>query len=260
MAQIAQLSHGVKSICQEGAPGQKRIKATTRLAYTLFPAHVWSTLRLEWGFTRARLANYWISRRRRSIKDLVRIEGLKIHLGCGTRTMAGWVNVDGMNRDGVDLVWDLRKPLPFKSSSVQMIYSEHCLEHLFEEDALNLLKESRRILKPAGVLRLGVPDAELYLRNYADGKTDFFQQLQHLGGAVRPLSTPIMVINQMFRMGGHHLYAWDYETLSLCLQLSGFVDVKRFESGASDRSDICLDDPAHAFETLYVEAQKPLSQ
>ena len=49
----------------------------------------------------------------------------------------------------------------FPENTFDFIYSEHFLEHLFIDEALELLKESRRILKPGGVMRIVTPDADL---------------------------------------------------------------------------------------------------
>jgi hypothetical protein len=65
------------------------------------------------------------------------------------------------------------------------------------------------------------------------------------------------VINQMFRMGGAHKYAWDFETLTLSLSEAGFGNIERHAPGCASTPRLCLDDPEHAFETLYVEGVKP---
>lgn len=51
--------------------------------------------------------------------------------------------------------------LMFDNSSINYIFSEHFFEHLFFDEALSLLKECYRILKPFGVIRTCVPDADL---------------------------------------------------------------------------------------------------
>lgn len=51
--------------------------------------------------------------------------------------------------------------LPFEDSSINYIFSEHFFEHLFLDEALSLLKECYRILRPFGVVRVCVPDADL---------------------------------------------------------------------------------------------------
>lgn len=233
------------------------MKLTTRAAYAVLPSHLWSAIFEELKLTRSR----WVSRLRvkpQKMGQLLSAKEGKLHLGCGTRLNSEWLNVDGNGGPDVDLHWDLRVPLPLASESCRLIYSEHVLEHLVRDDADKLLAECYRLLKPGGKLRLGVPDAELYLQAYVEGRTDFFKDLGHLGGAVKELTNPIDVINQMFRMGGAHQFAWDFAALSAALRDAGFRDIQRHRSGEASTSELCLDDPEHAFETLYVEANKPL--
>ena len=232
------------------------MKLRTKLAYAVLPAECWSMLRHEISMTRQRWGNQFIPSRRRAVHKLLNERELSVHLGCGSRIFAGWVNVDACPGKGVDLVWDLRVRLPIRDNSTKMIYSEHVLEHLYKRDAVKLLNECIRILQPGGMLRMGVPDAALYIQAYANGESAFFGELKHLGGAVEPLINPIDVINQMFRMGGHHLFAWDFQSLSAALTKIGFHNVTRWRAGASSCPELCLDDPAHAFETLYLECCK----
>jgi predicted SAM-dependent methyltransferase len=233
------------------------MKLRTKLAYAVLPPHVWSILKWELKLTHCRWLNVTSSVVRQRLKVLRQARHLRLHLGCGKRIISGWVNIDGIEREGTDLQWDLRQKLPFADGSAELIYSEHVIEHLFEEDALRLFYECYRVLEPGGMMRVGVPDAELYLRNYVTGDTAFFKGLERLGGAVVPLSTPMRVVNQMFRMGGHHLFAWDDVTLVSALTSVGFVGIERWGSRESARQAICLDDPSHAFETLYIEVTKP---
>jgi predicted SAM-dependent methyltransferase len=229
------------------------VKWTTRLAYKLLPPHTWAQVFSDLALSRRR----WRNSRRAAGRLLAGKTDLRLHLGCGPRLMPGWVNVDAFERSGLDLRWDLRDPLPCPGAVAELIYSEHFLEHLEQDAAEAFLREVARLLRPGGVLRLGVPDAGLYLRAYVEGRADFFAALPHLGGAERALETPGEVINQMFRMGGHHRYAWDYETLARTLERAGLVNVRQWGAGKASRPDLCLDDPSHAVETLYVEAEKP---
>jgi predicted SAM-dependent methyltransferase len=234
------------------------MKLKTKIAYVLFPSYVWSVLTQEVYLTRLRLINLLLPQRRKRGAYWKKARNLAVHLGCGKRIRQGWVNVDAGSYDGIDLQWDLRYRFPFQNSSAKMIYTEHTLEHFHKHEAVDFLRECYRILEPGGRIQVGVPDAELYLCAYAQNKTRFFESLQHLGGATVPLETPIDVINQMFRMGGHHHFAWDYQALASSLTDLGYQDIARFQSGHASIDELCLDDPAHAFETLYVEAVKPL--
>jgi predicted SAM-dependent methyltransferase len=51
--------------------------------------------------------------------------------------------------------------LDFEDNTFDFIFSEHFFEHLFLEEAFELIKECYRILKPHGVIRIVVPDADL---------------------------------------------------------------------------------------------------
>jgi len=89
--------------------------------------------------------------------------GLYLHLGCGANPIEGMINVDGnMQRSAVWL--DLRNPLPFPDESAKVVYCSHVLEHLFPEDAMALLREMRRVLRPDGVIRLATPAMEHALK------------------------------------------------------------------------------------------------
>jgi predicted SAM-dependent methyltransferase len=204
--------------------------------------------------TKCRFESCLSRARRRSIARARIVSHAKLHLGCGSRAFAGWINVDGYVQDGVDLVWDLRRRLPFSDGAAELVYSEHTLEHLAKRDALALLGECYRVLQPGGRLRLGLPDAELYIRAYAERKPEFFDFLRKRWAM--PSATPIELLNHSFRMNGNHQYAWDFVTLSAALQRTGFRDVTRWASCSASRPELCLDNPDHVFESLYLEAQK----
>jgi SAM-dependent methyltransferase len=67
---------------------------------------------------------------------------------------------------------DVRKGLPFPGGSVAVVYSSHFLEHLYRDEAAAFLREVYRVLKPAGVCRVVVPDLADAVRDYADGVRD----------------------------------------------------------------------------------------
>jgi hypothetical protein len=82
-------------------------------------------------------------------KRYARAKGLKLHIGCADNLKTGWVNIDLSAK--ADLQLDMRERMPLTNGSVQMIYSEHFLEHLhYPEDAKRFLSESFRVLE-AGV-------------------------------------------------------------------------------------------------------------
>ncbi len=231
------------------------MKLTTRIAYNIFPSYVWVAVKKEMFINKCN-RQIKSSANKAKLQAIKKLPVINIHLGCGTRITKDWVNTDIFSGAGIDLQLNFREPLPFETGSVEKIYSEHVLEHLFKEETLRLLAECFRVLKKGASIRIGVPDAEIFFRNYVSGNRGYFKELRHLGGAKEPLDTPIDVINQMFRMGGDHLFAWDFETMQQALLQAGFTNITRYESGKSSSPALCLDDPAHAFETLYVEGVK----
>lgn len=79
----------------------------------------------------------------------------KLHLGCGTDILPGWVNIDCAALPGVDLVHDLNViPLPFPDACAEEIRCQDVLEHI---KYAPLLKECHRMLAPGGRLHIRVP-------------------------------------------------------------------------------------------------------
>jgi predicted SAM-dependent methyltransferase len=175
-----------------------------------------------------------------------------VNLGCGPTPLEGWVNVDLARSEHVDVIWDLRRGLPFADESCALIFSEHVIEHLAREDAEALLNECHRVLEPGGVLRLSTPDAERFLRSYA-GDREFL----HHPEFPEPIETPLDRINMMMREGGQHLWVYDSASLVSLLGRVGFSAASRQQFGVSQAARMQhIDTPGRAFESLYVEAVK----
>jgi len=192
--------------------------------------------------------------RRRTRHRLAKLpaKDLCINIGCGPNCLSGWINVDMARNEGLDIVWDLRKGLPFPSESCTAVFGEHVIEHITKEDASHLLKECHRVLQEGGVIRLSTPDAGRYLRAYAsDGEF-----LRH-SSFDRSIETPMDRINQMMREEGQHLWVYDAPALILLLKQAGFREVGEQGFGSSQHPRMKnIDTQARAFESLYVEAVK----
>ena len=82
----------------------------------------------------------------------------KLNLGSGKDFKKGYVNIDfeDFSALGDNFVQhDLEKPLPFKDNSVDKIYSESCLEHLY--NLYGILDEIYRVSKPNAEVEIIVP-------------------------------------------------------------------------------------------------------
>ncbi len=90
----------------------------------------------------------------------------KLHLGCGTKHLEGYTNIDIRYLPGVDEVNNIRFLRNYKENSVDEIYACHVLEHFGRWEYKEVLKRWLEILKPGGQLRLAVPDFESIVYHY----------------------------------------------------------------------------------------------
>ena len=190
---------------------------------------------------------------------------LQVQIGCGNRRQDGWENLDLQRLAGV-WTWDCRRGLPFADNSVSVIFSEHVFEHLDRpRSSAPFLAECLRCLEPGGIIRLVVPDAELYLRAYMSRSWDEMVKARPLvpenGGyndawLGERYTTRMEMVNAVFRQESEHKFAYDAETLMLDLRNAGFADVIRQEYGKSLSSTRMPDSPERASESLYVEGRK----
>jgi len=84
--------------------------------------------------------------------------GVVIHLnvGCGSRTLDGFVNVDRVKLDGVDVVHDLDVlPWPWDDATASQIVAQDVFEHV--ADPVGFMTESHRILALGGSLIIKSP-------------------------------------------------------------------------------------------------------
>ena len=86
------------------------------------------------------------------------MEELKLNLGCGSKKLDGYLNVDKFGEP--DMVFDLETfPWPWEDSSVSKILLSHVLEHLGQDTDiyLNIIKELYRVCKNNAEILVIVP-------------------------------------------------------------------------------------------------------
>lgn len=186
-------------------------------------------------------------RERRKAETLAGQGDIRLHLGCGGERKADWVNIDLLG-DPVDVAWNLANSLPFDSGSVVAIFHEHLLEHLPLQAGDLFMQECFRVLRPGGILRVGVPDAGRLIRSYA-GDRSYLENLH----PSRP--TAMIAVQELFYWH-RHCAMFDVETLELLFRASGFPDPAERAFGDTDLDEV-PDTGRRRANTLYVEARKP---
>jgi SAM-dependent methyltransferase len=81
-----------------------------------------------------------------------------IDLGCGTDKAEGFIGVDVVAADGVDVIADLNGGFPFPDNSVDFIKAHDIIEHI--PDRIYTMNEIWRILKPGGIVDISVPSTD----------------------------------------------------------------------------------------------------
>lgn len=98
----------------------------------------------------------------------------KLNWGCGPCIAPGWINSDSVDRPGVDLCCDILEGLPLDSGGIDCIASIHALQDLPYGAIEPALRELWRVLKPGGVLRLGLPDLDKAINAYLAENAAYF--------------------------------------------------------------------------------------
>ena len=201
---------------------------------------------------------------------------VKVNLGCGLAVSKGWINVDaslnalvaswprvfhklfyrlsGANQyysqeqycdlleNNLFIHHDLSHSIPLKDNTADYVYSSHFLEHLFKADALRLLKESYRVLKTGGCIRVCVPDLSYAIALYVNGEK-------------RKMLENYFFVDDKDSFLARHKYMYDFELLKNALQEAGFTSVIQcnYQKGETPNVESLDNRPE---ETLFVEAKK----
>ena len=138
---------------------------------------------------------------------------LRLNVGCGHASLDQYVNVDRRELPGVDAIADATD-LPFDDEVVAEIYSAHLLEH-FPEEMLRrvVLPHWRKKLRPGGILRTVVPDAEAMIKDFFAGEMSFADLRDVTFGG------------QDYG-GDFHFTMFSHDHLTALLQELGFVDLE----------------------------------
>lgn len=186
-------------------------------------------------------------------KDAVADPRILLNLGCGPNVeMSRWTDIDGSWNLRVQTSWwgrpfvgllagrsgyrwpshvrwmDITKGLPFADVSADAVYASHVLEHLYREDAIALLSECHRILKPEGVIRLVLPDLRHMVANYLSDDHPESAIRFNIDLLMRDSQAPAGLIGRLkYLFADHHSHKFMYDAPLLMrdLEMAGFREV-----------------------------------
>jgi predicted SAM-dependent methyltransferase len=198
------------------------------------------------------------------------LKSKRLHLGCGLVAPENWLNVDGspqawlarkpliksiLKQTGVSfaqnqwpsniLYLNLDRPLRFQDNHFEAVYASHLLEHLYRDQAMQLVTECQRILAPGGIIRLVVPDLETLSRQYLESANEAKGNEMPADRFMRRLMThsasrPNGLLGIYRQMTSFHDHKWMYDSPSLVslLEECGFMEVTAMKCHQSNIPDI----------------------
>jgi SAM-dependent methyltransferase len=147
---------------------------------------------------------------------------VKLNFGCGANRIPGWHNLE----DDVEIT----KRLPFPDNYASFIFAEHVVEHVDYYQAIEFLRECRRVLKPGGIVRISVPSIENVMKRGDSAYFKFTTKWQ-------PDATARGAIYALLYKHGHKA-AWTDSLLEATLFFAGFTNVTRCDPGASLHAEL----------------------
>tara|TARA_B100001250_G_C19733948_1_gene759881 strand:+ start:799 stop:1335 length:537 start_codon:yes stop_codon:yes gene_type:complete len=158
---------------------------------------------------------------------------VRFNIGCGWRDFGkDWIHIDGGDYDHLDSDDIFIKE--YESNSADLIYSSHFIEYLDREEVIPLLERWKEVLKPNGVLRLAVPNFEVYANLYSSGEY--------------PLDNFLGVLYGKMPMGDETIYhktVYDFHSLKSLLKNIGMKEIKKYNWEETSHSE--FDDHSQAY-------------
>ena len=145
---------------------------------------------------------------------------MKLHLGCWHRNIPGFVHIDLCDMPHIDYKSGIDDLSMFENESASLIYSSHSFEYFDRDEAIAVLAEWWRVLKPGGVLRLAVPDFDALIKVY--------ESTSDIAKILGPLYGQMKIKTNTGEVSLYHKTVYNFNSLSKILLSNGFSNVKRY--------------------------------
>lgn len=182
----------------------------------------------------------------------------KVQIGGGAHRIDGFFNIDAV--PPADLLWDIREGIPLLDASVQLMFSEHFLEHIdYPRSVKHYAREAHRVLMDGGQLVTGVPDAAFLLGHYPANPelaAEMVERWYSKRDCLGDINTFLDLINYAFRDQDDtpnyspHLWAYDEKKLIQLFTEAGFRTVEPWDF------DTTMANPKRQWGSVYVVARK----
>ena len=107
----------------------------------------------------------------------------KIHIGCGTINLQGWINIDARKLPNVHIINQSIDLDEFKDNSLGAIYLCHVLEHFSFREIDKIIQIFMKKLRKKGKLIISVPDFDAQIEHYLKNKNNINSvQMPLMGG------------------------------------------------------------------------------
>ncbi len=216
---------------------------------------------------------------------------MKIHIGCGTTILDGFVNMDNsptlflsklpasvlsffgrlslLNRDQLgfarflqsrkkDIIYGDCLRLPFANGSVDFAYSSHLLGWYLGKTQVNkFVQELNRVLRPGGGIRLSFYDFDKVLADYQQHR-DTVQLLDRLPMGSSEFSFRSR-LKLLLNRNIQNVLPLNVETFSRYLEGNGFHEIRSLAAGETTMEGLWvegLDLCQRSAESIYIEARK----
>ncbi|ROR37205.1 class I SAM-dependent methyltransferase [Kitasatospora cineracea] len=182
----------------------------------------------------------------------------KVQIGGGSHQLDGFFNIDLV--PPADFLWDVREGIPLETGTVELLFTEHFLEHIdYPRSAKGFAREAFRVLSPGGQIITGVPDAAHVLSRYPAAPVEAEEMIGRWYAkrtCREDINTYLDLINYVFRDQDDdpsytpHLWAYDAEKLSQLFTEAGFTTIEPWTF------DAILANPKREWASVYVIATK----
>jgi len=165
------------------------------------------------------------------------MDKLLLNIGCGADYRPGFINIDASSElNRVDRIIDISVASlvdHFAENSVDFILANDIIEHHFHWEAVRILRDFHRILKPGGECEIRVPDCEKIVRSWT---FSIERKLTLLFGGQDVPQGIETDMEESRRKNPHlfcHKYGWTKARMKKELEVIGFQQIASVPAGTN---------------------------